>query len=364
MKIAFLLRLDTSKESGVLKKVASQLKIWKEFGHEVKLFAQTPSLNHWKGLDGINIEAVESDESPNVKGVRKIVTRFKSMDALMKGLDLWQPDVVFYRFTTYYPSVSSSMMKHRYILEINTDDVEEYKTRFGKLKNLYHRTFRKKILEKAKGMVFVTNELMHKFSDFNCQKTVVSNSINFDEYNTINAPNNTKPHIIFIGTPGRKWHGFEKLVELGRIRPNYIIDLVGPDEKDYLEIPENVNLHGYLRMDEYIHLIQRADVAFGTVSLHEKNMQEACPLKVREYLAFGIPTIIPYEDTDFTNTRNEMVLQIPNNNNNIIESLSQIDHFIKKCIGKRVDRSTIGQLDAKVKERERIIFIKKVIALE
>lgn len=39
------------------------------------------------------------------------------------------------------------------------------------------------------------------------------------------------------------------------------------------------------------------DLGIGTLSLHRKNMQEACPLKVRDYWRVGMPCLLGYTDT-------------------------------------------------------------------
>jgi hypothetical protein len=90
-------------------------------------------------------------------------------------------------------------------------------------------------------------------------------------------------------------------------------------------------------------------------------MEEACPLKVREYLAYGIPTIIGYKDTDFPNGA-PFLLCLPNTPDNVEKNLDRIEAFVLSWKGKRVPRSEIEHLDLKVKEEKRIIFIEEVLA--
>ena len=76
-------------------------------------------------------------------------------------------------------------------------------------------------------------------------------------------------------------------------------DIIGYSSSDFMDIPNNVTFHGILTSDDYKKILSESDVAIGSLSLHINNMNEACTLKVREYLAFGIPTIIGYKDSDF-----------------------------------------------------------------
>jgi hypothetical protein len=89
-------------------------------------------------------------------------------------------------------------------------------------------------------------------------------------------------------------------------------------------------------------------------------MQEACPLKVREYLAYGLPVIIGCKDTDFTESA-PFILRLPNSEDNIETSLSAIESFVSKWKGKRVPREAIAHLDLEVKESQRVKFFEDVL---
>ena len=46
--------------------------------------------------------------------------------------------------------------------------------------------------------------------------------------------------------------------------------------------------------------------------MHRKKQEEASPLKVREYIALGLPVILPYKDTAFIDGCPDWVLELPN----------------------------------------------------
>ena len=60
-----------------------------------------------------------------------------------------------------------------------------------------------------------------------------------------------------------------------------------------------MTVHGTLSGDAYWAVLGRADVAIGSLAMERAGLREGSPLKVREYLLAGIPTVIGYEDTDF-----------------------------------------------------------------
>ena len=50
MRIAYVAVLDVSEESGVLKKIITQIKTWISMDHEAYLFALSPKEKAWEGL--------------------------------------------------------------------------------------------------------------------------------------------------------------------------------------------------------------------------------------------------------------------------------------------------------------------------
>jgi hypothetical protein len=87
-------------------------------------------------------------------------------------------------------------------------------------------------------------------------------------------------------------------------------------------------------------------------------MHEACPLKVREYLAFGMPVIAAYEDTDIPPNA-DYFLRLPNDDTPLAPHLSSIRAFLKYWQGRRVPRFAVAHLDTAVKERQRLAFMEE-----
>jgi hypothetical protein len=121
-----------------------------------------------------------------------------------------------------------------------------------------------------------------------------------------------------VGSPGMSWHGVDKLVWLAEQYPELHIHIVGYSKDDLSQsIPENVSLHGYLQPADVKQVLMKTDVAFGTLALHRKKMMEASPLKVREALAYGIPVVLGYDDTDLRDVKSDLFLFLPNTPDNV-----------------------------------------------
>lgn len=354
MKIAYIARWDIGRESGVLKKIASQMRVWINEGNEVSLFVLSRDDKIWEGMGDLPVDIVPCG---------KILTRFFEAELLVKRVLTWKPDAAYLRFGTYYPSLEVLMASTPTVLEINTDDVAEGRLTLSKCGYLYHRVTRERILRAACGMVFVTREIVDRFSQYEKPSLVVGNGIDLFQYPQLPAPKNPNPRLVFMGSPGALWHGVDKILWLAPHFVQWQFDLIGVGPADLnVELPPNVSAHGPLNRAQYKELMARADAAIGTLALHRKQMNEASPLKVREYLAYGLPTIIGYRDTDFPRPV-PYLLQLPNTPSNVVDHVPMIEQFVEAWRGKRVNRKEIAHLDLGLKERERISFFHRVLRM-
>ncbi len=213
-------------------------------------------------------------------------------------------------------------------------------------------------------MVFVTSELalLSHFQKYNKEHIVIGNGIDLEGYEPLPPARNKYPRLVFMGSPSQPWHGIDKIVKLAQRQPLWLFDLIGISKEDLgADNHQNVICHGYMNRRDYTRILAAADIAIVTIALHRNNMHEATPLKVREYLAFGLPTIIGYKDTDFPSGA-PFLLQLPNCESNISENMELIQSFVVKWMGKRVARSEVLHLDLRQKERKRLKFMKGVIS--
>lgn len=166
--------------------------------------------------------------------------------------------------------------------------------------------------------------------------------------------------LVFIGSPGQAWHGVDAIAELAEARPQWSFDLIGVDASELpAPAPANMTFHGRLARKDYQPLLERADLAIGTLALYRKQMKEASPLKVREYLANGLPVITAYTETDFPEPV-PFILQLPSSPGNVRDGLARIDDFASAWRGRKVPRKAISHLDTRVKESQRLSYMKLI----
>ena len=174
--------------------------------------------------------------------------------------------------------------------------------------------------------------------------------------------------LIFVGTPGMNWHGRDRIIALAALLTEFQFFLVGEPESlsHNISLP-NVKYYDKLDQDQLDELIANCDAGFGTMALERKLMVEACPLKVRNYLALGVPVIINYWDTDLSGTELGFVLQLPK----VFDSLDEQAELIRKFLGtnpKKKYQNKLREFIARnmaceVKESSRLEFFDQVINL-
>jgi glycosyltransferase involved in cell wall biosynthesis len=167
--------------------------------------------------------------------------------------------------------------------------------------------------------------------------------------------------LVFLGQPGYIWHGTDKLIYLAFAFPDWRFDLVGLKPEEIVgKIPDNLVFHGMLERSEYEQILRQANCSIGTLALNRNNMEEASPLKTREYLAYGLPVIIGYSDTDFPQGA-DFLLQLPNTEDNVKENIEGIRKFVLAWKDKRVPREAVRHLDWSYKEARRLDFFKSLV---
>lgn len=346
MRIAYLCFEDFSCETGVAKKICLQATHWQRSGHQVALIA--PRMKSTPMPAASELEIREFDFP---LGSRKYL---EPTGMGIREIREFQPEVVYNRYFILPPWHLRLAHEFNLVFEVNSEE-SEFALYHSRLKRLLHSTWRSRFLRAAAGAVFISKELSLKQEYRLFQKRVVI-------ANGVASPNAGVEHhgrsagptrFFFMGNGEFPWHGVDKICELARQLPEARFDIVGDPTVD--DCPENVFLHGTKSQNDYVDLLQAADVAIGPLSLHTKSLTEASPLKVREYLAHGIPTIIAYRDTDIPKST-PLTLHIPNRADNIQESIAEIRSFAASARGKRIPWGDVAALDAEKKESERLVF--------
>jgi glycosyltransferase involved in cell wall biosynthesis len=337
-------------------KILGQASMWAELdpGAEVGLFVrcEAGADEDWRG-------------QPHVVKVRSsragVVGRLLQRELLSFEVARWRPDVIYLRYSTVSPSVVVLARAIPTVVELNTLDLSELRMR-SRLRYRWARATRNVLLRAARGLVVVAGEIADDpvVRRLDVPIVVVPNSIDLARREPFPPADNNAPRLVFIGAPNTPWHGVDKIVRIARAFPTWTFDLIGPGPDEVVGHPLNVRVHGLLDTADYLPILARADVAIGALALRRLDLSEASPLKVAEYLAYGIPAITSYTDTRFPDGA-PFLLQLPNTEDNVDSGLESIDAFVRHWMGRRVDRNAIACIDARVIERRRLDFLLRSI---
>ena len=138
---------------------------------------------------------------------------------------------------------------------------------------------------------------------------VLTNGIDVKNYSIKNYSKfrGNKLKMIFVSSFISVWHGVGRLLRgiktyRGNVRLEInIVGSVRQNIKDLvksLDLEQKVVFHGFKSGKELDEVFDNMHIAIGTLGLHRQNLKYASTLKVREYMARGIPFVISYIDED------------------------------------------------------------------
>ncbi|MBT7189945.1 MAG: glycosyltransferase family 4 protein [Anaerolineae bacterium] len=359
MRIAYIsLHWPRTFYSGVGKKIHRHIKTWESLGHEVRLFTHSEDTRDPNLLPG------EKFFYPSQSGIaQREFGRIRAAKEMLGAIERYQPDIIYLRYGIYIVSLNRLAAIAPIVEEINTDDVEQHKE-LGFIYSSYNRLTRGFFLRSISGLSCVSKELAESsvFKKYRKNTRVIANGISLSGFNSLVAPNNNIPKILFIGGPGHSWHGVDKIITLAKTFSDIKLDIIGYDHlPEFTELPKNLTLHGYLQTEKYLSIFSKADVAISSLAMHRVSLNEASPLKSREYLACGLPMIYAYKDTDLDKLDVDFLLRIPNTEDNIITHGKLIRNFAYKMRGRRVDRKEIEIINTQFKEKKRLAFFEEIL---
>jgi hypothetical protein len=342
VKIAYVFYWNGSGD-GVSMKIATQIELWREAGHEVSAFQLTRSS-----------AGAERDWNvfgfPRVRGTRRLAAAVADS----------RPDLVYLRYDLFVPPLRRLVSHLPSVIELN-ESGSEYRLR-GRAVAAYDRVNRRLTLGAAEGLVGVTNEIVREQSVAR-PAVVIGNGIDLRRYEQLPPSRGERPRAVFLGSSRLRWHGVDKITELANLLQDVDFDVIGPARANVPSPPPNLHVHGHLPPRDYRPLLARADVGIGTLAYHRTDLHEGSPLKTREYLAYGLPVVIAYQDTDFADAGHWFICELANDEANVREGAGRVRTFIESMRGRRVPRADVAdRIDAAAKERRRLEFFAELLS--
>ncbi len=294
-----------------------------------------------------------------------------------------------------YPLASYSLyklvkkFKYKILFEHNTKEIEEielqskqfrsslsflfkpgyflYLLERGYFQTWQEKYYGNKIFRFAQSGIAVTNEIAH-YEMSRCKTykvSVITNGIEIEhcQLRNLHPFTGNELNMFMLLGAGASWHGIDRIIdslESYKGEKKITLDLIGNLSELDLKLINASTIKNQIRVIASVNalelngILNKYHIGIGTLSLYKKSLNEATPLKTREYFARGFPIVIGYIDTDIDN-HNEFQIysyQVPNNDSLInIETLFQFVEFVYRDINhtEKIRALAIEYLDTKVK---------------
>ncbi len=229
------------------------------------------------------------------------------------------PDVIYFRYSGGMPFLGSALLR------LSPPVVTELNGVFPRtlrIRNAYHkwvaeRLFGRSVLAAADGAVGVTKEILNiekkRLSERCTSYLSLSNGCILPDRPIAYEPfEDGYLHAAFLGR-GKRKGGFDRILRMYEEHPDLNLKIhwcsdVEPEIRRSL--PDQVHMEGYKDGPELTELLRRCDIGIGNLGFFRAGFSFGCPLKVRDYLAHGLPVIIGYDDPDLEE-KDGFVLRIP-----------------------------------------------------
>ncbi len=201
--------------------------------------------------------------------------------------------------------------------------------------------FGHRINKKIRASIAVTNEIA-QFQRQKGSKNVftITNGITVKNY-SLRQPVEFKSelNLLFLkGSSGYSpWNGFDRLVDS---IDHYYLNIENKAEIKLFvygnhsegEIPKRDYIveGGYLTGVELDTIFNQIHIGVSGIQVYLKNFKEATSLKIREYIARGLPFIYAYTDPDLNEDSKEFALEFPNDDSLI--DMEKVIEFAKKAL--------------------------------
>ncbi|WP_168408976.1 glycosyltransferase [Acinetobacter indicus] len=183
-------------------------------------------------------------------------------------------------------------------------ELEMNKSFIGKIRFFAEKIIGKLCIRASRGIIGVTNEIIEyeksRVNGLGKKSYLFPNGININNLTNDFCYPSKEKKILFIASEFSEWHGLDLLfADMKTNNQQFELHLIGqllPKDYTYAIGDSRVILHG-IKDKKFIEQVSsECNIALGSFALERKNMKEACTLKVRDYLNFGLPVYSGHVD--------------------------------------------------------------------
>lgn len=321
MKIAYVAYVDMRRSAGVAEKIRDQMASLATLGHEVCVFDLTPDAL-WKGFkDGSSNCITILHETPQQLGILSgICHEIRTVKQLAHYVESFAPDVIYLRHPGYRPRMGHTLRAIApLVIEVNGNPLLELRAQGRSGMALLEAMMGGQLLRHASGIVGVTRESVDygiSLAKGAVQSLVLGNGIDCERVRFLPYIPSENINAAYVGDK-TVYAGLDRVMEplVNWDATRLVLHVIGRywDRDDYamqLSQQGKLVIHGYVTGRDLEAILQCMDICIGPLGVHRKGILETTSLKVRRYLAHGIPTVVGHKDPDL-DRESDYVLIVP-----------------------------------------------------
>lgn len=334
MKILYISLLNVSNSSGAKEHVFGVCNGLAKLGHDIHLIVghSEPDPDVSITYHKLNLHLVSYQELNMLQ--RGVVFSSKALQLIQDV----QPEIIYLRaFPMDYFFLSRKLRRLGipFVYELNAITDAEYRSKEQVLKGKIFTWFEGRTLALASMWAVVTNEIhlyAKRISRVSKPYFIARNGVNISEADPHKSRalirqelgvGESKTVLIMAGFSS-PWHGMDRAVKmLSMLESDAELWLVGSPNRqttDYVNglaegegVLDSVRVFPWMNKQDVANMIGAADVGIGALAIDIKDMKEAQALKIRLYLAIGIPVLINHVDLGVDSSL-PYVCYVPSNN--------------------------------------------------
>ncbi|GGM00679.1 glycosyltransferase [Glutamicibacter protophormiae] len=323
----------------------------------------------WNRLGASVEQFVIGDGGRSRRGaISNAIVDFRDRSRLTSAVENFGPSVIYVRWLSPVPGLLMKLNSIApVVLDIHANDIRET-ARESKMRQTYMKMYRNAELRVPNGATFVVNELAEapEYDILAGRRAVFGNGSWVERRASI--PDG-KPKVgIAVGAPNA-WTALDRYATLAQVLQDAAIwvavcppDLVHEVQS---QVGGTVKVVAAASEQEYYAELASWTVGMASLGLERKGLRTATPLKVRDYVGIGLPTILPFWDEGVSPLADPLVLQLAGEGelpaSNIDPNL--IRQFIRAAHGKNLSPATCDHISGVSIESRRLKFLNEIAYL-
>ena len=345
-KVLFIMKYPLEEQYSVVSKFNGQMQALKNMGHEVSYLSFDRKHIYYNHNN--DREIIQQTTLGNSKLYYHFLSFYDIYKAAKKIVETYDFDLVYFRYgplnqmgKSLFKTVSKKAVL---VVEIPTfpPDREKQKT---ELRRIYMK-YSDKCWQNVSKYISLFTIIGEKANSYlGVPALNIDNGVSVESIpeKTITLAPDGKRHLLAVATMSN-WQGYDRIIRGianwdSPKAKEYVVDLVGGEGDGSLQkwkelsvkcnIDKQVLFHGRKTGDQLTKMFEMAEIGLGTLGMYRKKMNTGSVLKIREYMARGLPFIYANEDPDLEENM-PWCIRVPNDKTPI--DMELVDEFADSLV--------------------------------